>query len=183
MADILGKNYLSTKALLQQSTTIQSTVIVNSKVSSGKLTPTPTVTPVAIPVTSVKSTKTTLTTVTTSSIGTKTSTSLAKPKPSSTFAAVASGESFGMIQTGGTHPGSLAKVQKAKSPDIMTAAASTMDETFGTFEAPTKVEAKANLDNKDYSPFKSYAANWQDDKNFAAVTATGMYLNLTTNYF
>ena len=175
MQDILGKNYLSTKAL-QQSTTIQSTVIVNSKVSSGKLTPTPTVTPAVIPITSVKSTKTTLTT-TTSSIGTKTSTSLAKPKPSSTFAAVASGESFGMIQTGGTHPGSLAKVQKAKSPDIMTAAASTMDETFGTFEAPTKVEAKANLDNKDYSPFKSYAANWQDDKNFAAVTATGMCLN------
>ena len=42
----------------------------------------------------------------------------------STFAAVASGsgtDSFGMIQTGGTHPGTLAKAnnnKKAKTPDI-----------------------------------------------------------------
>lgn len=42
----------------------------------------------------------------------------------STFAAVASGsgtDSFGMIQTGGTHPGTLAKAnsnKKAKTPEI-----------------------------------------------------------------
>ena len=54
------------------------------------------------------------------------------------------------------------------------------DDIFGadaSAKTSTKIEAKANLDNKDYSPFKSYAANWQDDKNFAAVTATGMCLN------
>ena len=73
-----------------------------------------------------------VTTVTSSNTGTKVSTTLVKPKPSSTFASVASGESFGMIQTGGTHPGSLVKVQKAKSPDNMLIT-SAMDEPFGTF--------------------------------------------------
>ena len=129
-----------------------------------------------------------VTTVTSSNTGTKVSTTLVKPKPSSTFASVASGESFGMIQTGGTHPGSLMKVQKAKSPDNMLTS-SAMDEPFGTFtvEASNKVNvveqqqqqtvaavatAKANLDNKDYSPFKSFGG-WQDDKNNFASAAIG----------
>jgi hypothetical protein len=188
MTDILGKNYLSTKAALQ--TTIQSTVIVNSKVSSGKVTP---VLPNQIPSmtiitgtgcnssssssNNVLQSKKAVTTVTSSNTGTKVSTTLVKPKPSSTFASVASGESFGMIQTGGTHPGSLVKVQKTKSPDNnMLISSSAMDEPFGTFTVESSkvsvveqqqqsvATAKANLDNKDYSPFKSFGG-WQDDKN------------------
>ena len=165
---------------------------VNSKVSSGKVTP---VLPNQIPSmtiitgtgcssssssssNNVLQSKKAVTTVTCSNTGTKVSTTLVKPKPSSTFASVASGESFGMIQTGGTHPGSLVKVQKTKSPDNnMLISSSAMDEPFGTFTVESSkvnvveqqqqqsvATAKANLDNKDYSPFKSFGG-WQDDKN------------------
>merc|ERR1711899_328439 len=74
---------------------------------------------------------------------------------------------------------------------------------IGTFEpvkpevpsaAPTAVaaavsavsaSAKANLDNKDYSPFKSYTSGWgnandkENDKNFATVAAAGIDLGST----
>ena len=45
--------------------------------------------------------------------------------------------------------------------------------------------AKANLDNKDYSPFKSYTSGWgnandkENDKNFATVAAAGIDLGST----
>ena len=228
MTDILGKNYLNTKAL---NNTIQSTVIVNSKVNSGKVTPVQSVIPpsVAAIVTPVTSTPLPISGVNIASnnnpvggvapivVNKKPATvtptpsaaasSIIKPnsvvvnsstlasapsksKPSSsTFAAVASGESYGMIQTGGTHPGSLAKVQKAKSPDnilasnpvsggvptgpvqvpvnIPTGVANAPLDDFGTFEAPKiePVAAKvaANLENKDYSPFKSFTG-WTQQK-------------------
>ena len=47
------------------------------------------------------------------------------------------------------------------------------------------VSAKANLDNKDYSPFKSYTSGWgnandkENDKNFATVAAAGIDLGST----
>merc|ERR1712242_300054 len=54
---------------------------------------------------------------------------------------------------------------------------------IGTFEPVVKGEPKVisnNLDNKDYSPFKSYTPGWgndkdqADNKNFATVTAAGI---------
>ena len=51
--------------------------------------------------------------------------------------------------------------------------------------AGTSVSAKANLDNKDYSPFKSYTSGWgnanndkENDKNFASVASAGSGIDL-----
>ena len=51
--------------------------------------------------------------------------------------------------------------------------------------AVTSVSAKANLDNKDYSPFKSYTSGWgnanndkENDKNFASVASAGSGIDL-----
>merc|ERR1719400_711459 len=51
--------------------------------------------------------------------------------------------------------------------------------------AAVSVSAKANLDNKDYSPFKSYTSGWgnanndkENDKNFASVASAGSGIDL-----
>ena len=51
--------------------------------------------------------------------------------------------------------------------------------------AGTSASAKANLDNKDYSPFKSYTSGWgnsnndkDNDKNFASVASAGTGIDL-----
>merc|ERR1712223_1578863 len=246
MADILGKSFTvqtSASKTVASVSTIQSTVIVNSNakmastvattnVTSGVMTPLtlkkviaastgnvsvskPAAFPSSKTAGQVKSGS-----AVASAVNSTGSAAAAAQSSGSTFAAVASGsgtDSFGMIQTGGTHPGTLAKAnnnKKAKTPDIgPTPPQPLMSENsmdfIGTFEpvkpevpsaaVPTavatasSVSAKANLDNKDYSPFKSYTSGWgnanekavaalaasENDKNFATVAAAGIDLGST----
>ena len=119
---------------------------------------------------------------------------VAKAQQSTSFAAVASGssnDSFGMIQTGGTHPGTLAKAgsRKAKTPDLPNASAQVAPQapqapqpllqdanldfgSIGTFEkSEVKVQqAATNLDSKDYSPFKSSTGWCSNNSNDNEVT-------------
>merc|ERR1712223_707303 len=248
MADILGKSFtVQTPAskTVASFSTIQSTVIVNSNakmastvattnVTSGVMTPLtlkkviaastgnvsvskPAAFPSSKTAAQVKSGS-----AVASAVNSAGSAAAAAQSSGSTFAAVASGsgtDSFGMIQTGGTHPGTLAKAnnnKKAKTPEIgPTPPQPLMSENsmdfIGTFEpvkqqevasatspasavaAAVSVSAKANLDNKDYSPFKSYTSGWgnanekavpalaasENDKNFATVAAAGIDLGST----
>ena len=181
MTDILGKSIkilpsVSTSSIVSTSP-IQSTVIVNSnaKVSTAAASNVL----ASIMTSSNSAAKKIQAVMTTNSKPAAFPKTSKAPQPSvgSTFAAVASGsgqDSFGMIQTGGTHPGTLAKQnnsKKAKTPEQPL-----IDEFI--YEPTKKVEA--NLDNKDYSPFKSYTSGWggnandKDDKNFATVAAAGI---------
>ena len=226
MADILGKSFIVSKAAAPPIvSTIQSTVIINSnaKMTTAVLTTTSVTSGVMTPVTTKKTIAlNAVTNIVTKPAAFPSKTTKAPAQSSgSTFAAVASGsgtDSFGMIQTGGTHPGTLAKAnnnKKAKTPDLVgpppsslavapvsvSAAVSAASapqplmasennmEFIGTFEQPpvkpTESTAKANLDSKDYSPFKSYTTGWgnandKDDKNFASVAAGGIDLSTST---
>ena len=224
MADILGKSVVmkpvttssASSSLSLTTAPIQSTVIVNSNAKlSQPLTNLTSASNSAL--TSVASMTTALLTGSAKKVLAPASTNNVMPKPAafpsskasgskaaqgqgSSFAAVASGsgnDSFGMIQTGGTHPGSLVgkanNSKKAKTPEAPQPLMSSLDNNMdfiGTFEVPTpssvassnqgmvKEVAKANMDSKDYSPFKSYTgwgnANDKDDKNFATVAASGI---------
>ena len=61
-------------------------------------------------------------------------------------------------------------------PEVQSAAQSAVNAAVSA----VSVSAKANLDNKDYSPFKSYTSGWgnannkeENDKNFASVASGG----------
>ena len=207
MADILGKSYLAKLPMTSTTPLVQSAVILNS---NAKILNTSTVTSLA----SVIATSSVISSVApqppVKKVNAGQAASGVKPfvakvssaQQSTSFAAVASGssnDSFGMIQTGGTHPGTLAKAgsRKAKTPELPSTAPQVpqvpaqapqpllqdANLDFGTFEkSEVKVQSAANLDSKDYSPFKSYTGwgsnNSNDkevnDKNFAAIAAAGI---------
>ena len=204
MADILGKSYLAKLPMTSTTPLVQSAVILNS---NAKILNTTTVNSLAsVIATSSVAPQGPVKKVNAVQAASGVKPFVAKAQQSTSFAAVASGssnDSFGMIQTGGTHPGTLAKAgsRKAKTPDLPNASAQVAPQapqapqpllqdanldfgSIGTFEkSEVKVQqAAANLDSKDYSPFKSYTGwgsnnsndNEVTDKNFAAIAAAGI---------
>ena len=96
---------------------------------------------------------------------------VAKAQQSTSFAAVASGssnDSFGMIQTGGTHPGTLAKAgsRKAKTPDLPNASAQVAPQAP---QAPQPLLQDANLDSGSIGTFKKTIDFDKANKKFKVV--------------